>query len=187
MLQQEHRKEKNKSRRAANAQKIAARDTKFSARDPNHVKTQIAQLEAEGRSHTLTYSQQQRLDSLKHTLESILRAKRKQGAASEDTSNNNNNNNANLKSIYYDPKINPSGNPPQGYPYCEWDPDGSDSSQSDSGYETSESVSTIPMPAEKVSDNSLKQSYEAQEQLRDFVQESTKLVPTVLTKKRRHR
>lgn len=180
-IQNERRKEKAKQRRIGKTQKLQQNNTKYAGRDLEKIRSQITQLES---LSDLKAHQQKRLDTLHQQVEHVSRAKaRLNPHTTADTSIvGGKNQNANSMSIYYDAWLNPSGSPPPGFPAQDWQDQGE---EEDSGYETSDSVSQIPMPPSPSDAPKSKVTYESGEQLRDFVHENTKMLPSVIAKRRR--
>jgi hypothetical protein len=197
-VQLERKREKERQLKKARAQKL----DRLSKVDTGHIERKIQRLEREQQDEELTPHQARQLQKLRSELEEIRRAKTKTGGEDENTLDYERvherryNPYFGKKSIYYDPLLNPRGDPPPAYPFAErkFDDDGD---EDDSGYETSESVSAIPMPrfaprqeAEidikypkpKVS---ARTTYEAAPELRNLTKESSSFVPAALLRKKR--
>lgn len=200
-VQQERKKEKERQLKKAKAEKLE----RLSKIDAGSLERRIQRLEQQQQENngTLAPHQQRQLERLKTELEDVKRAKSKKGVEESSDPTNTTpserrpyNPYFGKKSIYYDPVLNPRGDPPEGYPFAERPFD--DDADDDSGYETSESVSSIPMPRMGPKQEAevgirhpkprteARTVYESAPVLRDLTKESTStFVPAALLRKRR--
>lgn len=167
MLQAERKKEKEKQVRRAKEQKLKQRQQRLATRDPSRIQKQIDALLARP---SLPPHEQRHLESLQKDIEDVRRARQKLGHHERGPGR---------KSYYWDPKLNPEGFPPEGE---EQALRSYGSEEEDSGYSTSESVSSIPMPGTRVTQNSseAKTTYEAEPELRNLTKEVSTMIPATL-------
>ncbi|KAA8901397.1 hypothetical protein TRICI_006073 [Trichomonascus ciferrii] len=186
--QAQRKKDKERQLKKQKQERQNQRNERLAKRNPTRQLRQIAELEAKA---DLTSSEQDQLNSLKKDVEEIEAARKKLGLEElkkprfTQQGNNKSQTNDPKKSYYWDPVLNPEGNPPEGeVPAYITD-------EEDSGYSTSESVSKIPLPERpppsvaELKAGPAKSTYESAPVIRDLVKESATMVPVAVAKKKR--
>lgn len=206
--QLQRKREKAQQLKKAKVERQKQRYERLSKRNPGHLERQIRDLEA---LPSPSRADLDRLKGLKNELKEILTAQEKLGllsksempcGASNGRSQSFTRDNQQAwrpekppgkRSIYWDSVLNPKGYPPEGYPFVDRKYD-----DEESDYESDSSVSKIPMPVGSYEDALKRASgqgisatpsvaqtvYESAPVLRDLVKETTKLVPTVLKRRK---
>lgn len=186
--QAQRKKEKERQLKKQKQERQNQRNERLAKRNPSRQLKQIDELES--RINTLTSSEKAHLESLKKDVEEIERARKQMGMTEIERKKkstrvvSNNDSNNKKKSYYWDPIINPEGDPPEGEEQA-WMPD-----EEDSGYSTSESVSEIPLPerkppsVEELKAGPAKSTYESAPVIKDLYQETTQMVPAAVKRKK---
>lgn len=185
--QAQRKKDKERQLKKQKQERQNQRNERLAKRNPTRQLKQIAELEAKA---DLTLSEQDQLNWLKKDVEEIENARRKLGFEELKKprfveENKESQVDDRKKSYYWDPVLNPEGNPPEGEEPAYM------TDEEDSGYSTSESVSLIPMPERpppsvaELKAGPAKSTYESAPVIRDLVKESAAMVPVAVAKKKR--
>jgi hypothetical protein len=185
--QAQRKKDKERQLKKQKQERQNQRIERLAKRNPTRQLKQIAEFEGKA---DLTSSEQDQLNSLKKDVEEIESARKKLGLEelkkpkfSQESQKSQTNDPK--KSYYWDPVLNPEGNPPEG------EEPAYITDEEDSGYSTSESVSKIPLPERpppsvaELKAGPAKSTYESAPVIRDLARESAAMVPVAVAKKKR--